>query len=185
MKTVWTFLSPGARVPLLLCTFAAMLLSGYLTGHPPKHGKVVRIVHFELAMGTQESSDLLSRWSPQQTCDMKASIYYDFPFILSYVAFSALLCSALCASLARSFPGWAWFGERIAWGFVVAGALDVVEDAGLLLAIWKRSAAPWPQLAGLASIAKWSYIGFALLYALASTFLLCCAALFGHRPLAR
>jgi hypothetical protein len=168
MQTVWTLLEPRLRIPVLLLSLLLFLLAGRITSHPPGHVAVERLFAFELALGSAASRAVVAGWSAAQRAAARASLGYDFGFIVCYVCLGALAASALAAAIQPGHPRLAWTGERLAWGFIAAGVLDCIENAGLLAALSRDCAFPWPQVAGVASITKWAYVATAVAYAIAA-----------------
>lgn len=177
MLTLWTWIREPYRIPAVAVAFVLALVAARLTSHPPGHAPVRQLGRFELALGSEQSRALLDQWTPAERAAVRASLFYDFGFIVAYVALCALVCSRLAMALASTDERWSWFGQRLSYGFAVAGLLDVVENVGLLGVLRTAARPPWPLLAGLASVAKWAYLGFAAIYAVLGLILLALRAI--------
>jgi hypothetical protein len=51
-------------------------------------------------------------------------------------------------------------------GVILAGTLDVIENISLLVLLFGRVGAPWPQIAAWCAVPKFALIFLALVYAL-------------------
>jgi hypothetical protein len=134
------------------------------------------IVAFELAGSTAKAKAIFNAWGAEGRRAAKWSLVVDVPFIASYVAVPVVVA---CVSAAALRPGTVWpvVAAASGWAFVVAGALDLVEDALLAVVLADHEAPP----AGLVPVASAAArVKFAL--ALAATPVLLTAAVAALAP---
>jgi hypothetical protein len=82
-------------------------------------------------------------------------------------AYSALLAIA-CFFAARALPpAWSTSALIVGYGAFVAGALDLVENAGILLEVTRRWTFAAP-ITNLVCLGKWTLAGWSALFALGS-----------------
>ncbi|MDQ1436653.1 MAG: hypothetical protein QOK43_282 [Acidimicrobiaceae bacterium] len=110
----------------------------------------VGIVAFE-KIGTWGRADpLIATWrqSGRGWRAARWSLVVDFFFLAAY-GFGLWVLAAVVAQHARGlgWTGWAAAAAAAGLGFVVAAALDVVENVALLLVLHGNHAANWPGLA--------------------------------------
>ncbi|HVE70149.1 MAG TPA: hypothetical protein VNI54_02185 [Thermoanaerobaculia bacterium] len=121
------------RVPvfwaLLIGTVA---LSFYLTAQGKqliRAGTPGAIVDLELAWTKTAAQSVIAKWANVLHV-ARRSIYVDFVFIVFY----SLLLRMVCAAASQHLNGgWQRAGELLAWGMLVAGVLDVIENIGMLM----------------------------------------------------
>ena len=101
------------------------------------------------------------------TDDAKAIQVFDLLYPLIYSAALAGGCVAAAGAWGRAGrAGLASAGLAIAWVAFAAAGFDYVENLGLGISLWDEPASPWPQLALVAAVLKFSAIAVALLYSL-------------------
>jgi len=111
--------------------------------------------------------DLESPWSSQTAADMlslleregikiaRRQILLDYALLVLY----PLLISLLCAMLADRLQGKiALIGVMTAWGVLLSGPLDAIENSAILQMLAGKTAAPWPQLATISATLKFTLI---------------------------
>jgi len=120
------------------------------------------IVSLELAWSSHNADRIIKSWSRiHQTAICQVKL--DFPFIVSYAL--ALLFFGLWASgRARQnhSPRLARAAELAAWGGLLAGAFDILEDVGLLLMLNGRSTSVLAIGTSLCAVVKFVLIGVGL-----------------------
>lgn len=155
----------------LVCAVIAALL-------PAVAGPVVKplhedrtgqgIIEFELAGTPERAEKILATWRAEGVVDdAKAIQVFDLLYPLIYVAAIAGGCVAAAGAWRRAGRvRWAVLGIAMAWVAFAAAGFDYVENLGLAVSLWGRPASPWPEIALVAAVLKFSASGLALLYAL-------------------
>src|SRR5262249_53060291 len=85
-----------------------------------------------------------------------------FVFVPSYALFLAIAC---CWSARVLAPPWSTSGLILAWGAIVAGALDLIENAGILVEATRGWSFAAP-ITNLVCMGKWTLAGWSALFAL-------------------
>ena len=95
----------------------------------------IGIIGFELMWTRQRARDVLRQLGEDGRRAARVALWWDFPFLVSYVLAGGVLAWAASshASAGRGWPGWSDVAAFGGWAIVVAGLLDVVENAALLL----------------------------------------------------
>jgi hypothetical protein len=165
----------GRRGLALACVVVAALVPTVLGAvvkplHEDKPGGE-GIVDFELAGSVGRANEILDTWRAEGVIDdAKAIQTFDLVYPLIYAAALAGGCLAAAGAWRRAErPRLAATGIAVAWVAFAAAAFDYVENLGLGVSLWDEPASPWPQLALVAALLKFSAIALALLYALSGT----------------
>jgi hypothetical protein len=138
------------------------------------------MTQFEFAGSSERAEEIRDEWGPAGRDSARRAVLIDYGFILGYALFGALACWALADVAARRGRSRLMrLGYGLAWGQLVAGLADAVEDAALLLILGGDTVQPLPALAAVAAGLKFTLVGLALVYALA---VLCVRFLGGVRP---
>jgi hypothetical protein len=126
------------------------------------------IIDFELAGSVDETEEILATWRAAGVIDEAKRIQlFDLVFPLIYCSALAGACVAAAAAWSRAGrPSLARAGIAMAWVAFAAAVFDYVENAGLAVSLWGDPASPWPQIAWVAAILKFTASGLALAYAL-------------------
>ena len=136
------------------------------------------IVAFEVAGGSEKAEQILSETVDSLTiaddeipavrktveAAVRRSLWWDFGFIAGY----SLLILTLAPALGRKLESAPWrrLGRTIGWGGLLAGVLDLIENASLLRVLGDTSRNTWAQVAAAASWGKWILVAVALTYGL-------------------
>lgn len=126
------------------------------------------IISFEFAGVLDNAQRMLEAWGAGGRLLAAFSLGFDYVFMLAYAAFFALLCLR-CAS--RAPQSLARLGVWLAWGQWLAAAFDALENISLFNVLLGSSVALWPGLAFICAALKFTLIGLAVVYSLASRFL--------------
>jgi hypothetical protein len=86
----------------------------------------------------------------------------DYVFILGYAPLLALLSGLGALQLGAYWQPLATFGVLVAWGQLLAGLLDMVEDLGLIQVLAGTRNEAWPRLARYCAQAKFSLVGLGI-----------------------
>ena len=123
------------------------------------------IISFELAGSVEVSESILSSWDDDAQTRATFGLGLDFLFIPVYTAALILRCALSSRSVESQSRALPQIGNLLAWGVCLAGFLDMIENVSLLTMLFGDVTAPWPQIAGVCAIMKFSLIFLALVYA--------------------
>ena len=126
------------------------------------------IIDFELAGSVERTEEILAIWRAERVIgDAKAIQLFDLVYPLIYSAALAGGCVAAAGAWAKAGrPRMAAVAIAGAWVAFAAAAFDYVENLGLGISLWGDPAVPWPLVALVAAVLKFTGIAVALLAAL-------------------
>lgn len=164
-------------ITLLTLTAAALVLVLVGMGLMSKPRREIRaaggpgMLAFELAGTDRAVRAILDRWGEEGQQAARRQLVADFVFIAGYTAALVALAGGSVDTVAqRSWLGFADAGALLAWGALVAGVLDVIENACLLRILAGASeravniAAAW--VARVAAVAKFFLLGVVIAWLL-------------------
>jgi hypothetical protein len=126
------------------------------------------IVDFEFAGSVERAEEILATWEAEGVVDdAKAIQLADLVYPLVYAAALAGACVAAAGAwtrAGRTAPAGVCIAA--AWAAFGAAGFDYLENLGLAVSLWGDPASPWPQLAWVAALLKFTSIGIALACAL-------------------
>lgn len=153
-----------AFLPLFIITLIVM--AGMLvTGAPLKsEASPMGITSFEYAGELAVAHAMIKSWGPQGQLYVGLNMGLDFLFLVVY----PLTIGLGCVLLSRRLSGGAGFvgslGVVLAWGQLLAGLLDVVEDYALIQVLLGTENELWPALAAWCATPKFLLVALGLLY---------------------
>ena len=157
---------PRAFVVLFIVTIALMLAE-QITGAPLKTDAAPSgIVSFELAGTLARAQKMVESWGPVGRIYAGLNLGLDFLFLVAYP-----LCIGLgCVMVARAFSARLAFlspvGVVLAWGQLLAGLLDSIENCALIQLLLGSQNASLPVVAQWCAIPKFLIVGLGILYVL-------------------
>jgi len=165
---LWVSESSRTRVFWVLFAIAvALMIVMQLLGAPLKTaGAPAGIVSYELAGSAAESQRVLASWDAGTRASAGLNLGLDYLFIVSYAAAIGMGCSLLAASIRQRARVLAWIGVVLAWGQLLAGALDALENAALLRLLLGAAPGAWPAVARACAIPKFLIVALGLFYLL-------------------
>jgi hypothetical protein len=122
------------------------------------------IVSFELAFTPARAEQIITSWS--QAAQLRASFIQglDFLFPLVYSAALGLGCLLSASVLSTRGKLFASLGGILAWGLILAAACDYIENVALITELFGRVQSPYPEVAGVCAVIKFTIILLAILY---------------------
>jgi hypothetical protein len=175
---------PGIQTWFGLLIIVAFLGLGFLTsraGHIENGPAETTfpIIAFEVAGSGERAEEILSESVASLTtadADLLAtrdlveeavrrSLWWDFGFIVAYSLLIFLLAPALGRRLGT--PIWRRLGTSIGWSGLVAGSLDVTENAALFQVLEDTARDSWARVAAVVSWGKWVLVVAAISYGVA------------------
>lgn len=156
---------PFAFVALLMLT---TLLAGIqmVVNRPLHTGAAPRnIVSFELARTPGNAQRTLDSWDADARRHARLGLMVDYLFLCAYAPTVALGCLLAGDKLRQRRWPLARASALLAWGGLLAGLLDAVENAALLVQMARnRGSNPWAALAWACASLKFLLVGAAIIY---------------------
>ncbi len=123
------------------------------------------IVSFEFAGDLDTTRAILSSWGEDGRLRAALALGLDFLFLVLYAAAIALACGRVAERWGSPETPAHRLGVALAWGALLAGALDAVENtAGVMLLLGSQAAA-WAPLAAVCAALKFALVAAGLAYA--------------------
>ncbi len=142
------------------------------TGAPLKVvGAPQGILSLEFAYNSTKTTEVIDAWKgpSDNIAAAKINTYYDFLFLFFYSIFLFLAC----VKIATNYKGiLAKAGNLIAKGALLAGFLDVLENAGMLLTLNGSTSGSIAFCTTFFSVIKWALALTAVLYVLTGALVL-------------
>jgi hypothetical protein len=151
-------------IPLIILTLFFMFVMNWLGSSLNNSTAPSGIISFELAGDVETSSAIIDSWDPVSRVIASFSLGLDYLFLILYSSTIAMGCIwAMNAFLSRS-TFLLSTGILLAWGQWLAALFDGVENAALLKILLDEIQAPWPQVAQICAVLKFSLIALGLIY---------------------
>lgn len=165
---LWVSESSRTRVFWVFFAIAvALMIIMQLLGAPLKTADApAGIVSYELAGSAVVSQGILASWDARIRAYAGLNLGLDYLFIVSYVGAIGMGCSLLAARIRPRAAPLAWAGIALAWGMLLAGALDALENVALLRLLLGAGPGAWPVVARACAIPKFLIVALGLLYLL-------------------
>ena len=155
-------------LPLFLIGTIAMMVVMLKTGATLKTAETpLGILDLEFAYNTTKTSAIINAWAPTTALDnivvAKINTYWDFLFLFFYAGFLFMACKKIAANINGPV---AKAGNIIAKAALLAGFLDIIENAGMLLTLNNNGSSAIAFCTTFISIIKWGLAIIAVLYVL-------------------
>lgn len=154
-------------LPFFLLGTLIMMIVMAKIGATLKPATAHGILDLEFAYNTSKTTAVLDAWSPATGVDnitaAKTNTCWDFLFLFFYSGFLFLACKKIAASISGPV---AKAGRIIAVGALLAGFLDILENAGMLLTLSNHGSSAIAFSTTAISIVKWLLALIAVLYVL-------------------
>ena len=122
------------------------------------------IIAFELARTPAQATLILDDWGVQGVAAARTQTRADFLFILCYVSSLSAACIWVVRRFASSRAFLLDIGRWFAWGMLLAGGCDVIENTALLHVLDGAVAALYTQTAFWCATVKFLCVALALVY---------------------
>ncbi len=122
------------------------------------------IVSFELVGSGEGAARMLAAWGEKGRVVAGINLGLDYLFILVYAVALSLGAGIAARSHGRFSPFRQQMGILLAWGALLAGLLDVVENYALIHILQGAEVDGWAQLARWCARPKFVMVGIALAY---------------------
>jgi hypothetical protein len=171
MRSPFGWLAPGheRRVFLALLVSTLVVLAGVRAVGGPLRTEAAPqgIVSFEFAGTLAEAHRMMASWGASGRVYAGLSLGLDYLFLVLYGLTLALACVRTGRVFAARAPRLHRLGEALAWGVLLAAALDAVENYALIRVLLGASSDAWAAVAYGAALPKFILLAAALLYLLA------------------
>ncbi|MBI4558999.1 MAG: hypothetical protein HY706_15560 [Candidatus Hydrogenedentes bacterium] len=127
------------------------------------------ILSFEFAGTPAKARMIIESWADVRFVACW-NLFLDFPYLVFYSTTIGLACVWAGEKTQSRGRTLASFGIWLAWGQWLAGGLDTIENAALLLILRGFIGAPWPQLAWSCALVKFSIIALGTVYVILGCF---------------
>jgi hypothetical protein len=125
------------------------------------------VIDLELMATTKEAERVLSEYGPDGRSAARTSLWLDYPYLVCYSLFLALAGGTIAGRAERLGRGtWRAVGITVAWGGLLAGLLDAIENAALLWVLDGHPEQPFPAIAYVCALPKFALAAAAVLYLL-------------------
>lgn len=122
------------------------------------------ILDLEFAYSPNKTTPIINSWIQTDNISAaKTNTYWDFLFLFFYAGFLFLACKKIAAAIKGSV---AKAGNHIAKAAILAGFLDVLENAGMLLTLNNQGSSAIAFATTFFSVIKWGLAVIAVLYVL-------------------
>ncbi len=149
----------------LLILALVLMLSLQVLGEPLQTSDApLGIVSFELAGSLSAARSVLESWGPRGRIDAGLNLGLDYLFLFAYTGAIGLGCVLLAQDLSRRIRSLALAGVVLAWGLILAGLLDAVENYALIHVLLGSQREFWPVFAQWCAVAKFLIVAAALLF---------------------
>jgi hypothetical protein len=155
-------------LPFFLVGTVVMMLVMAKTGSTLKTPDTpLGIIDLEFAHNIHKVKSVLAAWAPTPELDniklAKINTWWDFIFLFFYSGFLFLTCKKMAVKIKGPV---AIAGKMIAKGALLAGFLDILENAGMLLTLNDHSSSTIAFATTFVSVVKWGLAAIAVLYVL-------------------
>jgi hypothetical protein len=153
----------------LFCISAALavltMIALQVLGGPLKtESSPMGIVSFEIAGNLTHVETILSGWDPSTRVYAGVNLGLDYLFIDAYVVAIGLGCVLVAGRLGRHGRPFSVAGVLFAWGALLAGALDCVENYALIKLLLGSQANALAVVARACALPKFMLVLLGLLY---------------------
>jgi hypothetical protein len=151
---------------LLITTIVMMVMMNFIGSPLTTPSAPSGIVSCEFAFSPARAQEIINSWS--NNAQLRAAFIQglDFLFPLVYSAALGLGCILAANSLRARGKKLALLGTPLAWGLVLAAICDYIENIALLILLFGRVQSPFPEIAGVCALIKFSIIFIAIGYIL-------------------
>jgi hypothetical protein len=126
------------------------------------------VIELELMGTTKKAEQVLRDYGSDGRSAARTSLWIDYAYLVSYALFFAVACGTLSQRAERlGRDTWAALGAALAWGGLLAGLFDSIENVALLWVLDGHPEQPFPAIAYICALPKFALSAAATLYLLA------------------
>jgi hypothetical protein len=153
-------------VIMLILTILIMVIMNIIGSPLTTPSAPYGIVSFEFAFTPARAQEMISSWSIDAQLRAAFIQGLDFLFPLVYSAalgLGCLLATNVVKARGKPLNG---LGVFLAWGLLLAALCDYIENIALVTQLFGRIQSPYPEIAGVCAVIKFSIILVAIGYIL-------------------
>jgi hypothetical protein len=151
---------------LLIVTILVMAIMNIIGSPLTTANAPSGIISFELAVTPARAQEIISSWNTDAQLRAAFIQGLDFLFPLIYSSALGLGCLITARILSsRGKPGQS-IGRLLAWGLLLAAACDYLENIALVAELFGWIKTPFPQIAAMCAVIKFSMILLSIGYIL-------------------
>ncbi len=153
-------------ITLLILTIVVMAIMNIIGSPLTTVSAPSGIVSFELAFTQARAQEIISSWNSD--AQLRAAFIQGLDFLFPLIYSSALGLGCLITArilLLRGKPLQS-IGSLLAWGLLLAAACDYLENIALVAELFGWIETPFPQIAAICAVIKFSMIFLAIGYIL-------------------
>ena len=151
---------------LLILTILIMVIMNIIGSPLTTPSAPYGIVSFEFAFTPARAQEMISSWSTDSQLRAAFIQGLDFLFPLVYSAALGLGCLLAAKVLSGRGKPLKGLGVLLAWGLVFAALCDYIENIALVAQLFGSVQSPYPEIAGVCAVIKFSLILTAIGYIL-------------------
>jgi patatin-related protein len=158
------------QLPVLLAFgLVALVLGVVVMAHSRKHLRrpdvKSGIVSLQMSGTRARAKQILNAWGPEGRNQARANLRLDYGFLVAYSIWLFLACGWAVGIWRGGWNVAAWIGFFVAWGQLIAGVLDALEDRALAWLLVNDSPdEAHPMLARTCATLKFSLVAAGLAY---------------------
>ena len=156
---------------LLIITLAVMAALRCYDTHLKTNAAPNGIVSYEFARTLPVAQSMIESWGEQGKIYAGLSLGLDYLFFIAYAGTIGLGCVLTGQKLSEKFVFANVIGAILAWGLIIAGLLDAVENYALIKILLGSLQEFWLTIAWFCAAPKFALVGFGLIYLLFGTML--------------
>ena len=153
-------------ISLLIATILIMVIMNVIGSPLITPSAPSGIVSFEFAFSPGRAQQIINSWSPDAQLRAAFIQGLDFLFLLVYSAALGLGCVLTADVLRTRGKKLSRLGAPLAWGLVLAALCDYIENIALVVLLFGRVQSPFPEIAGVCAVIKFSMIFIVIGYIL-------------------
>ena len=151
-------------IPLILLTLTFMITLNWLSAPLSNPSTPNGIISFELAGEVDAARTILASWDAETQLIAALSLGLDYLFLVVYSTAIGMGCIWTTSAFSPNGALLMTTGVLLAWGQWFAALFDGFENAALLNMLLGDLQSPWPQVARIFAITKFTLIALSLIY---------------------
>jgi len=155
---------------LLILTILIMVIMNVIGSPLTTPSAPYGIVSFEFAFTPARAQEMISSWSTDAQLRAAFIQGLDFLFPLVYSAALGLGCLMAANVLSARAKPLKGLGVILAWALVLAAICDYIENIALVVQLFGKIQSPYPEIAGVCAVIKFSMILITIGYILYGLF---------------
>ncbi len=151
-------------IPLSILTIIFMVTLNWLSTPLNNPSTPSGIISFELAGDVETAKVILDSWDADAKLIAALSLGLDYLFLVVYSAAIGMGCIWTLGAFSPKGTLIHSTGILLAWGQWLAALFDGVENAALLKILFGDLVSPWPQVARIFALMKFTLIALGLIF---------------------